>query len=419
MNKTGVINISVSSEYDQLENVIIHTPGPEVENMTPINAERALYSDILNLSAISKEYEQFKSILKMHSEVFEVKNLLFDILHEEKTKEHLISKICNNENVMCIKDYLMNLDPKNLARAIIEGVELERDNLTKFLSSERYSLNPLHNFFFTRDASVVINENIFIGKMANIVREREAIIMESIFNFHEKFQTITYNPLNENKVNGKITIEGGDILIAGKDVLLVGNSSRTSSEGIDYILEKIKSQDERKHIIVQELPHSPESFIHLDMTFTFLSENEALIYSPVILELNKYRTIHMEVYKNQVKIHEEKNIPDALTKLGFEIEVISCGGKNDLWIQEREQWHSGANLFALAPSKLIAYDRNVHTLEELNKHGYEIIKALELIKGRKKTQDYKKYVVTIDSSELSRGGGGCRCMTMPLTRNSV
>ena len=40
----------INSEIGKLEGVIIHTPGPEVENMTPENAERALYSDILNLS---------------------------------------------------------------------------------------------------------------------------------------------------------------------------------------------------------------------------------------------------------------------------------------------------------------------------------------------------------------------------------
>jgi len=40
---------SVHSEIGKLEGVIIHTPGSEVENMTPENAERALYSDILTI----------------------------------------------------------------------------------------------------------------------------------------------------------------------------------------------------------------------------------------------------------------------------------------------------------------------------------------------------------------------------------
>ena len=44
------MNINVTSEIGELKGVIVHTPGREVENMTPQNAERALYSDILNLS---------------------------------------------------------------------------------------------------------------------------------------------------------------------------------------------------------------------------------------------------------------------------------------------------------------------------------------------------------------------------------
>ena len=54
--------IDIQSEIGELEGVILHTPGPEVENMTPQNAERALYSDILNLSVAQKEYAQLADL---------------------------------------------------------------------------------------------------------------------------------------------------------------------------------------------------------------------------------------------------------------------------------------------------------------------------------------------------------------------
>ena len=54
----------INSEFGKLEGVIVHTPGSEVENMTPGNAERALYSDILNLSIASNEYAQLTGVLK-------------------------------------------------------------------------------------------------------------------------------------------------------------------------------------------------------------------------------------------------------------------------------------------------------------------------------------------------------------------
>jgi arginine deiminase len=58
-------------------------------------------------------------------------------------------------------------------------------------------------------------------------------------------------------------------------------------------------------------------------------------------------------------------------------------------------------------------------MEEMNKNGFEIIKANDVINGAVDLKDYEKYVVTIGGSELSRGGGGARCMSMPVRRKPV
>jgi arginine deiminase len=91
------MKIRVNSEIGKLEGVILHTPGPEIENMTPKNAERALYSDILNLSVARKEYRQFNDVLDKFTTTFQVKDLLRDILSNEKIRNDLISKIYLNE----------------------------------------------------------------------------------------------------------------------------------------------------------------------------------------------------------------------------------------------------------------------------------------------------------------------------------
>ena len=64
-------------------------------------------------------------------------------------------------------------------------------------------------------------------------------------------------------------------------------------------------------------------------------------------------------------------------------------------------------------------ERNYNTIENLNKHGFEVLTAADVASGKVSVDDYKNCVVAFKGNELSRGGGGARCMTMPLHRETV
>ena len=410
--------ISIYSEIDTLEGVILHPPGPEVENMTPKNAERALYSDILNLSVAQKEYNQLECTLQHLTHTYRVEDLLSDILRAHEVKEKIVKKTCYREKHTDLVDRLLDAEPKKLSKLLIEGVAMDKTTLTNFLSDENFALRPLHNFFFTRDSAIAVHDRILLGKMANRVRERESLIMEAIFNYHPQLraQTIVADDLDIS--GNRIHIEGGDVLVAREDILLIGIGSRTSTQGVDFIMNQILQEKISFHIIVQELPEHPESFIHLDMAFTLLDHDACMVYEPLILQPNKYATVHIEIDGGKVKrIRTVDNIPTILSKLGMDLKPSFCGGEKDSTVQEREQWHSGANFFAVGPGKVLGYNRNTHTLNSLNKNGFEILKAKDMLAGKFKLEDYQKYVLTIDGSELARGGGGARCMTMPFKRS--
>ncbi len=398
----------------------MHSPGNEVENMTPDNAERALYSDILNLCVARNEYNQFKGVLDKVTRTFEVKDLLAEILKNEKVKQDLVRKVCLHEGADTICEHLHGLDSKSLADALIEGVPTRKNTLTEYLSKDRFALKPLHNFFFTRDAAISVYDNVFVGAMASPVRLRESLIMESIFDFHPHFNTRTINAMANDTPAPSIAIEGGDVLVAKDDVLLCGIGARTTPQGIDFLLRHLKNKNEKQHILIQELPLTPESFIHLDMVFTLLDRDICMIYEPIIMKMNKYQTVHIYAEGGKVQfIREVKNLPEALKKLGMELRPVLCGGSDDQWAQEREQGHSGANFFALGPGKIIGYARNVHTIKALEKNGFEVIRAKDVLKERVDLNDYSRYVVTVEGSELPRGGGGARCMTMPVSRAAL
>jgi arginine deiminase len=414
------LKIDIQSEIGQLDAVLLHRPGAEVENMTPQNVQRALYSDILNLSIARNEYEQLYGVLSKVSDVYEVYDLLVAVLNQDKPREELIWRICVSEHVNSYFDTLMEMLSVELARVLIEGLPARVDTLTAYLKNEYYALYPLYNFYFTRDAAVTMGNHALICRMANKVRMRESFIMNAIYRHSGAFDCSVLDANESQAEDSRVIMEGGDILIAREDILIIGNGVRTTSQGIDNIIERFRPNlpSGRYNILVQQLPSSPESFIHLDMVFTLLDRDRCMVFKPLIMQTNQYQTLHIAIDNGKVSsIRQVEGLIPALKSLGMDLKPVICGGPDE-WNQEREQWHSGANFFAFAPGHVLTYARNIHTLDALDAEGFEILTAEDMISG-KKTIGNGLCAVTVEGSELPRGGGGARCMTMPLSRKKV
>ncbi len=405
--------LKIESEIGRLQGVILHTPGTEIERMTPENAHAALYSDILNLPYAQKEYADFRGALENLTQTYQFATLLEETLNVEGVIPGLIDRICETENVSGIKPCLQSLSPKSLAVALIEGVEHPKG------SKERFALKPLYNLFFTRDINVVINEGACVAHMANQVRSRESLLVETVFTHHPLFQSTAENIFVTNKFDVEATVEGGDVLIANDHVILVGTGVRTNKKGIDALVQRMRKFKNQFEVIVQELPEKPDSFIHLDMVFTFLDKNCCMVFEPLIMQWKNYKTTRISVSGDQTKFIEETNLLTALKNVGFDLKPIYCGGTSDEWHAHREQWHSGANFFAVAPGQVLGYARNIHTLDELNRHGFDIINARDIASKKVVLAENQKAVIAVDAAELPRGGGGCRCMTMPIKRETI
>ncbi len=408
------ITVNINSEIGKLQHVLVHAPGTELEKVTPENAHTFLFSDILNMQVAQKEYSYFKRVLQKVATVHEIGDLLTDILQMENVKSTLVDRVCKAEDKVFLASYLKSLSAEELSRQLIEGVRL---NDITYINKDRFALPPLPNLFFMRDASFTMFDNIMISNMATQVRSRECLILNSIYNLHPMFDAKVINPVLNYDTHGIGTVEGGDVQIIRNDVIACGLGSRTNMHGVEALVGHLKTKPGVNHLIFQELPLTPESFIHLDMVFTMIDVDKCVIYKPVIMN-SMYKTFHITIDGNKAVGKEVPDLLSALKEIGIDLEPIYCGNYNQDWAA-REQWHSGCNFFCLEPGKFIGYGRNQHTLEALNNAGFNIVTSADVANNRVNLDNVKKCIVAFEGNELSRGGGGARCMTMPMQRMAV
>jgi len=418
MNSTDIKSkskVHVSSEIGKLRAVLLHRPGVEIERMTPQNANEALYSDILSRQIANEEYRHFEGVFQRCAQVYYVKDILAELLKDDDICYSMVVQSCTLEGCRHLIDELLQHDVDTLARELIEGFPYRKGIDPDSFAERRYVLRPLYNLFFTRDASSTVYDRVLVNSMSFDVRKRENLIYKAIFKHY-----FNVGVFNAQEWDSKARTEGGDVQIGRSDLLCIGEGIRTNALGIKFLAENFKDRP-KFYIISQQLPHHPDSFIHLDMVYTFLDKHRCMLYEPMYRKTAEFagkETTLLEIEGGRIRTQSCKNIIEALAKTGHEMEPVFCGG-DDLWMQQREQWHSGANFFALAPGKVIGYRRNSHTIEALDKAGFSVLNAEEVSAGKVSIDDYERCVVTFAASELPRAGGGARCMTMPILRDEV
>src|SRR5262245_40847990 len=84
--------LHVTSEIGPLEAVLIHTPGRELEAVTPANREDYLYDDLIGLDASAREHARLKAVLGRFCKVYEISDLVTEALGRAEVREFFIGR---------------------------------------------------------------------------------------------------------------------------------------------------------------------------------------------------------------------------------------------------------------------------------------------------------------------------------------
>ena len=411
--------LNITSEIGTLRRVMVHSPGPEVEAMTPKEAEADLYNDIIPLSAMRSEFDVLKAFLGKVAEVLELKDLLADVLADAGNRYEFLDGLAQLCPIRSRMEELMAMGPPELARVVIEGLPALPGSLAGTLSPRSFSLRPLPNAYFMRDSAAVMRDWAISSATAFDVRLVESIVTRFLFRRHPDFHAKGLLIDGPRERSRYITIEGGDIIVLSPTVLAVGVSERTTADSVERLASNAAMAfGEDMTVFAVVLPRE-RACIHLDMVFTALDHDAALVYAPMVTGRNRARVVRIDAGANgKLRFGEEEGLLQGLWGVGLDLEPLSCGG-NDPLFQEREQWWSGANSFAFAPGKIIMYSCNAKTLDVLSDAGFAVRDARAFIEGRESVEDFGRLAVRFDGIELARGGGGARCMTMPVEREEA
>ena len=407
--------LHITSEIGKLESVILKRPGHEVENITPDTMERLLFDDIPYLPIAQEEHDFFADTLRQNGiEVLYLEKLAAEAVADPEVKDQFLEQMISESGYLsgpihdALKEYLLSFGNQEMINKIMAGVRKNEVDLTYQSLQELaedadypFYMDPMPNLYFTRDPAASIGDGLSINRMTFKARQRESMFMEYIIKYHPRFANKGLHVWRSR--NHTSHIEGGDELVLSDHVFAIGVSQRTTANAIEDIAKHL-FEDHKSNfdtVIAIKIPHN-HAMMHLDTVLTMIDYDKFTVHPAILTKGGKVDTytLHPGKEDGELEIKYNDDLKEVLKEaLGLDALDLIPTGNGDPIIAAREQWNDGSNTLAIAPGEVVTYDRNYVSNDLLRKHGI--------------------LVHEVRSSELARGRGGPRCMSMPIVRQDL
>ena len=412
--------LNIRSEIGRLRKVMLYRPGNELLNLSPDTLGPLLFDDIPFLEEAQREHDCFARMLADEGvEVLYLDALVAEALDAVPGARDAFCERWLDESGLtgraaraAVRELLDSIaDTRALVDKCIEGVRADEldlaparaASLADLMLTDRNAgsplvIDPIPNIYFTRDTFSVIGSGVCVNSMLSRTRRREGVFGEFLLRHHPEYGGVPLWYTSDRPHN----IEGGDILVLGEDVVGVGISERTSPAAIDELAARLLWGEPASgvgRVFAFSIPHK-RSFMHLDTVFTQVDVDTFTVHPGILGTLVVFE-LTRGAREGEVRIRRLDGSLDAILAraLGLDtVRLIKCGGEDPI-ASVREQWNDGSNTLAVAPGRVLVYQRNAVTNDILAREGIELLE--------------------IPSAELSRGRGGPHCMSMAFWRDAV